>query len=86
MIRVGYAPGFLRSFNKLSGALQQEVEERVALFEKNPQNPSLRVHKLKGRLHGRWSFSVNYQYRIVFMYEKKHTAILLEVGDHFIYE
>lgn len=86
MLRIGYRPGFLRAFDKLPPSLQEEVEERIAFFEKNPRHPSLRVHKLKGRLRDRWSFSVNYQYRIIFIYENKNTALLLAVGNHSIYE
>ena len=85
MLRIGYKPAFIRQFKKLPPPLQDEVEERIALFRENPKNPSLRVHKLKGALAGRWSFSVNYAYRIVFVYETKGTAGLLAVGDHAVY-
>jgi mRNA interferase YafQ len=85
MLRIGYKPAFLRQFRKLPAVLQDEVEERIALFQTDPRNPALRTHKLKGVLEGKWSFSVNYAYRIVFLYEDKHTAVLLAVGDHAVY-
>ena len=85
MLRIGYKPAFLRALKKLQPNLQAEVKERMALFAKHPDHPSLRVHKLKGVLRGRWSFSVNYQYRVVFVYEGKRMAILLMVGDHSMY-
>ena len=85
-LRIGYKPAFLRSYKKLPPALQMEVKERVALFAAHPEHPSLRVHKLKGPLLKKWSFSVNYRYRIVFSYENKSSAILYDVGDHSVYD
>jgi len=34
---------------------------------------------------GRWSFSVNYKIRIVFVYAEKNEVALLIIGDHNIY-
>lgn len=86
MLRIGYRPAFLRMLKKLPPTLQQEAKDRIALFSQDPQHASLRGHKLKGTLRGRWSFSVNYRFRIVFRYENKHTAVLLAIGTHAIYE
>lgn len=86
MVTIGYKSLFLRQYAKLPPALQREVKDKVEVFQKNPQTPSLYVHKLKGRLKGCLSFSVNYQYRVVFFYESKNRAVLVDVGDHSIYE
>lgn len=84
---VAFTPQFRRQFKKLSVALQEETFEKIALFEDLNQHASLRIHKLKGRMDGRWSFSVNYRYRIVFMWERQNeSAILLAIGDHAIYQ
>lgn len=86
MIVIRYRPTFIRQYKKLAPALQIEVKEKIELFKENPHHPFLKTHKLKGRLAGFWSFSVNYAYRIIFVYEKKDTAALLVVGDHSIYQ
>lgn len=86
MLRIGYKPAFLRQLKKLPAALQEEAKEHIEQFSKDPEKATLRMHKLKGALRGRWSFSVNYRYRIVFAYENKHAAMLLMIGDHSIYE
>ncbi len=85
-LRIGYKTAFFRSFNKLPAELQDEVEERIELFRTDAKNPSLRIHKLKGKMAGQWSFSVNYAYRIIFMYEDTKTAVLIAVGDHDVYK
>ena len=86
MILIHYKPTFLRQYNNLEPQLQEEVTEKIKLF-KNPKNHKrLKVHKLKGHLSGRYSFSVNYKMCIVFFYLSKKEAILLVLGDHDIYK
>lgn len=85
MITIVYTPTFIKTYKKLSKELQEEAREKIALFQKNPTLPSLKSHKLKGKLKGYWSFWVNYKYRIIFEYDTKNTVALLEIGDHDIY-
>ncbi len=87
-MHISYLPRFVKALKKLPPALQEEALEKIELF-KNPKNhATLRVHKLKGTLAGRMSFSVNYRYRIVFTYldKKKTAAALLTIGDHEVYQ
>lgn len=85
-MEVSFKPSFVRQFKRLDPALQQEVVEKIEQFKDRRNHKSLRVHKLKGRLAGRYSFSVNYKDRIVFHYETKDRAVLLAVGDHDVYK
>ncbi len=85
MIAVLYKPTFVRQYKKLPVALQEEIKEKLALFAKNPKYPFLKMHKLKGKLKKFYSFSVNYEYRIVFKFESKASAVMLAVGDHSVY-
>lgn len=86
MLTVLYKPTFVRQYKKLPEALQQEVKEKIAIFQKNPNHSFLKTHKLKGKLKGFFSFYVNYAYRIIFLYETKNTAVLLAIGDHQVYQ
>ena len=81
-----YAPAFVRQFQKLADGLQEDVLEKIELFKNQKNHKALKVHKLKGRLKGRWSFSVNYGLRIVFLYTSKQEATLLGIGDHSVYD
>ncbi|MCA9362319.1 type II toxin-antitoxin system RelE/ParE family toxin [Candidatus Kaiserbacteria bacterium] len=85
-MEIAFAPQFLKQYHKLEPALREEVAEKVELFADANNHQQLKVHKLKGRLKNRYSFSVNYQTRIVFVYESKQSAILLAVGDHSVYD
>ena len=86
MIDVVYTSRFTRQYKKLPRALQEEVKEKIALFAREPRDPSLRVHPLRGAMKGFLSFSVNYKFRIVFEWDDKKTAALLAVGDHAVYQ
>jgi len=86
-MEVLYTPGFLRMLKALPGALQEEVIEKVEYFKEESKHTTLKVHKLRGRLKGRYSFSVNYKTRIVFQYVgKPKEALLLAIGDHDVYD
>jgi len=85
-IEIMYKPEFIRLYNRLIGELQKEVKEKIELFRDTKNHKILKVHKLHGRMKGSYSFSVNYRYRIVFEYESKNCAILMNVGDHDMYE
>ena len=85
MLSVAVTPQFKRMFRKLESSLQTEALEKITLFTDPQNHQQLKVHKLKGRLRGRYSFSVNYKIRIVFTYESKESVILIAIGDHDIY-
>ena len=85
MLSLIYAPIFVRNLNKLENKLQDEVLEKIEIF-KNPDNhKQLKVHKLQGHLKDCYSFSVNYQYRVLFSYSNKEEVNILAIGDHDIY-
>ncbi len=86
MIKIFYTPKFIRHYKKLPETLRIEVEEKVELFRKDPQDSSLKFHKLKGKLKGYSSFSVNYAYRIIVQEDAKGVYALLAVGDHDVYK
>ncbi len=51
----------------------------------NPLNPVLRTHKLSGKLESYWSFSINYEMRILFEFIDKETVGFVDFGTHEIY-
>ena len=84
-MKIAFSPSFLRQLKKCEPDLIDEALEKTDVFKKDQKNKSLKVHKLKGKLQNRLSFSVNYKIRIVFKYLSSEEAILLAIGDHDIY-
>ncbi len=70
---------FLRKHPELRGQYQKTIE----LLELNPRHPSLRLHKLGGRLSGLHSVSINMSYRITLEFLIEGDRLLpINVGKH----
>ncbi len=55
----------------------------VIIFVENPFHHSLKTHKLSGKLKNFWSFSVEYNLRVLFYFEENNTkAIFIDFGTH----
>lgn len=85
MIKIAYKATFVRQFDALDEGLQAEILERIEQLRDPRNHRQLKVHKLHGALKDRYSFSVNYKYRIVFSFVSKDEVALLTVGDHDVY-
>ena len=85
MIKVCYAPRFVKKFKKLPLLIRRKAVKQEKFFRKDPFNPKLKTHRLKGELKDFWSFSITYQYRIMFTFESNELAIFIDVGTHSIY-
>jgi len=63
--------------------IHRQYEKALKLLELDPYNPSLKTHKLEGRLQGLHSVSINMSYRIVLEIEiHKEDIILINIGNH----
>jgi len=62
--------------------LEEQFWRRVEIFKDNPLDSRLRTHKLSGALGGHWSFSVEYDIRVVFQFAPKNRAIFHDLGTH----
>lgn len=73
------AKKFLNRHPELVGQYQKTLE----LLELDPSHPSLRLHRLKGRLSDLYSVSINIAYRITIQFVVDGEEILLvNVGTH----
>jgi len=70
---------FFRKHPELLG----HYEKTLKLLEANPFHPSLRLHKLQGRLFELHSVSLNMAYRIsIFFIIEKDQIIPVDIGTH----
>lgn len=63
--------------------IRRQYDKTLELLEVNPFHPSLRMHRLKGRLAGLHSVSINLSYRITMeLLIEGERIIPVNVGDH----
>ncbi|RUT05845.1 hypothetical protein DSM107010_54330 [Chroococcidiopsis cubana SAG 39.79] len=51
-------------------------------FTIDPFAPSLKTHKLSGKLKEFWSFSVDYNERVLFYFIEEGKAMFVDIGSH----
>lgn len=85
-MEVFYTPHFKREAKRLPFSLRQAVEDRIQKFLSDPFHPSLKTHKLNGKLKAYWSFSIDRKNRIIFEFDGKKRAVFHSIGDHSIYD
>lgn len=72
-----------RKFLKKHPELLGQYEKTLKLLEINPHHPSLRLHKLQGRLSDLHSLSINISYRIsIFFIIEDDQIVPVDIGTH----
>ena len=72
-----------RKFLTRHPELARQYKKTLQLLEINPYHPSLRLHRLKGRLAGMHAVSINISYRITLeLVIREKEIILVNVGAH----
>lgn len=72
-----------RKFIKEHPEIISQYKKTLKLIEINPFHPSLRLHKLKGKLSDLYSVLINISYRIcVDFIIKENTIIPIDIGKH----
>ena len=85
MIRVSFGSPFKRAFKKRvkgNPELESKFWKKLELFKNNPFELSLRTHKLSGKLKDLWSFSLEYDVRVIFYFTDNGDAVLVDIGNH----
>jgi len=85
-VNIYYSDRFAKDYRRLPTNIKSLAEEKETIFRQNQNDPRLKTHKLKGRLKKYYSFSVNYQYRIVFHFQSDTDIIFDTIGTHAIYK
>lgn len=67
--------------------LIERYKKVLRLLELNPGHPSLRLHKLEGKLIGKYSVSITMSYRLLLAFAVTEKGIvLISIGNHDVYE
>jgi len=82
---VYYSSSFKKSLVKYSSE-KEKISKKIERFLDDPFSPSLKTHKLTGKLTLYWSFSINYHLRILFEFINEETVGFIDIGTHEIYK
>lgn len=83
--QIEYTPTFAKHYKKLPLVIRMKAEKKESVLRENPFSPVLKTHKLGGFLANYWSFSIDYQFRVVFRLVKPRQIVLIDVGTHEVY-
>ena len=73
----------LKKFMKKHPEVLDKYSKTMELLEVDPYHPSLRLHKLNGKLKVYYSVSITMQYRIVIDFVIQENEIIpLNIGTH----
>lgn len=77
-----YEKKALRFFKKHKDIYPQ-YKKTIEILSQNPYHPSLRLHKLQGKLSAFYSVSINMKYRVVIDFIIENDIIILvDIGSH----
>lgn len=85
-VEIIYSERFKKQHAPLSDEIKKKAMKAVQLFTENVLHPSLRLHKLSGKLEGLWSISLDKNYRILLRPMKGNVYLFIAIGPHAIYE
>jgi len=72
-----------KKFIKKHPELTSQYEKTLKLLELNPNHPSLRLHRLHGKLSELYSVSINISYRIsIDFFIEDNKIIPVDIGSH----
>lgn len=85
-MKIIYSSKFAKEYKKLPRRIKLRAEKKERIFRKDPFDPRLKTHKLSGKLKDFYSFSIDYQHRIIFEFTNKDVIWYHSVGTHEIYK
>lgn len=83
-MKIFLSPSFVKSYKKLTKRqqpLKEKIKDKLNLFLHNPLHPSLKLHRLKGKMIEDWSIAIEQNRRIIFTYIEDG-ILLIDVGKH----
>ena len=84
-MKVSFSSSFKRVFKKRikgNSVIEAKFWKKLEKFTDNPFERSLKTHKLSGKLEDLWSFSVDYDVRVLFYFVDKENAIFIDIGSY----
>lgn len=72
---------YLHKISQKNPKLALQIQKQLLVFIENPRHPSLRTHKLAGKLNNLYSISVDKNIRMTYLWEEDE-AYFTKIGTH----
>ena len=73
---------FERRYKKLPHVVKEKAKKQEERFVANFFDPKISTHRLSGNEEGKWSYSVDYRYRIKFIFLGDNKILYIDIGTH----
>lgn len=73
---------FKKQFNKLPTKIQSEFGNRLDIFKENQKDKLLNIHKLEGKMKGKFSMNVSGDVRAIYEIIDGEIYFFLLIGTH----
>lgn len=83
MIKVAFSKSFKRAFKKRiagNSGREEKFWTKLELFKNDLFDPTLKTHKLSGKFKNYWSFSIEYDLRVIFYFVDDENILLIDIG------
>lgn len=84
-MEISFSSSFKRSLKKRiknKPGLEKKIWTKIKIFIDNPFEPSLKTHRLSGKIKNCWSFSIEYDVRVIFFFTEKEDIVFIDIGSH----
>ena len=85
MIKISFSNSFKKSFKKTIKNdinIENKFWDKINIFINEPFERSLKTHKLSGKLKDLWSFTVEFDIRVIFYFADKSKVVFIDIGTH----
>lgn len=85
MIEIGFSTSFKRAFRrriKGESELEEKFWRRTEIFKADPFDARLKTYKLSGKLKDLWSFTIEFDLRVLFYFADENKAVFVDIGKH----
>lgn len=85
MIEIGFSSSFKRAFRRtIKGKpeLEEKFWHRTEIFKNDPFDSRLKTHKLSGKLKDLWSFTIEFDLRVIFYFVEENKVVFVDIGKH----
>jgi mRNA interferase YafQ len=80
-MKISYSKNFIKQSKKLPTPLKTKLVQKIVLFAKNPLDPQLRDHALKGKYKAYRSINITGDYRMLYLLQGEEVIFDI-VGTH----